>query len=190
MLKKIKSINPIMLFLLTIIIVGILSGILYYLLQNENVRDNMLFEFNKIDFIKRGFNYYHIYAILVIYLLSYTIIGFIPLLFYLYYLSLSLGLSMTLFILNYGFLGFLYGFLYFILTKFIFLVCILYLIYISIIISIKIIKCIKDKNNNNFLNIFKLNIKRFLIVLGVIIVNEVFTYYIGIRILKWFLFLL
>ncbi len=134
MIKMISNNKKYLIFVGIILLIGFISGIIYYNLLTNSIKEsisNTIINYN-------NFRYNGIIKDLIITSLllvtSFFIIG-IPLsLFYLFYEGLSLGLVFNIFLVNFKFNGLLYSLIYFLINKF--LVLFIMVFFIKKIISI------------------------------------------------------
>lgn len=134
MIKMISSNKKYLIFVGIILLIGFVSGIIYYNLLTTSIKESISLTIINYN----NFRYNSIIKDLIITSLllvtSFFIIG-IPLsLFYLFYEGLSLGLVFNIFLVNFKFNGLLYSLIYFLINKF--LVLFIMVFFIKKIISI------------------------------------------------------
>ncbi len=191
-MKKRTSLNKIIIFNISLLIISIVFGIVYYLLLGENKKNDILLDIENLNniLIYNKFNIKYIIIIFIIYTLSISVIGVPFILFYLFFEGFSIGFLIIPIITNNGLLGLIYYFIYLILFKIILLSILIYLSYLSITNTFKLINTLINSSNESFIKTFKYNIIRFGICLIIIIINETIIYFIFNKVLLFFKFLL
>lgn len=169
------------LFLFILFIFGMVTGILFYFKQDVTLRDELvhslegLFQ-NNVFPIKNIF-----YHFLLLLLLCFTIFCFLALpifVCYIFFEGLSIGFIVPIFLSLFKINAALYFLLYFVLVKLVYLVF-LFLFFVKILSFTKTyIVCLKNKNYS-----FLANLKYILLFVGLILVNDLFVYFVSNRIL-------
>lgn len=186
--------KTLIIFLLSIFIIGFIFGILYYVQQNDVIKEGIKEGLNtyKINISEIKINYFieHIFLLSAIFLLSYTIIGNVLSIFYLFYEGLLFGFSSALFIANFKISGLFYNIISFIFTKLLFIIAIITISIIALKITKKIIYTILSKKGESFYELIRFNILKLVIIITIIIISDIFIYFLGHKILSLFSFLL
>ncbi len=189
-LKKNKNI---FMFLLFIFIIGFIFGIIYYFklpqITKNGINDNLLEITKNLKTIHLNYFFYHNIIFLLIFFLSFTVIFFPIILFYLFYEGVTLGFSFIIFLASFKISGLFFAIILFLLTKMIYIIFIFYMIFNSYnICKIMIVLILKKNNNINLM--FKIFFQRLIIILLFISIYNIFLYFFGSKILYLFKFLL
>ncbi len=191
---SIKEHKYIYLLLSLILLIGIIVGIIYYFKQSSstiNILNTEISNYkNILENIKTTNILFHLGIIIIITLLSFTIIGYPFILFYLFYEGMAVGFLVTSFIKVYSLGGFIYSLIFIVISKFIYLIIIIYLANNSFNLTKKVFGIITNKNKEAINNTLKLNFFRLIIAITITIINDLLIYYLGLKILKLFIFLL
>lgn len=188
-----KKNNLVVFFLITIFILGIVFGIVYYFklpkLIKTGIGENLLEISKNIKNSHLNYFLFHNIIFLLIFFLSYTTILFPIILFYLFYEGVSLGFSFIIFTSSFKISGFFYALVLFIFTKLIYLLFIFYLTYNSYLIVKNMIYLFSKKTS--VYNIpFKKYFKRLIVLIICMFIYDLFIYFWGNKILYYFKFLL
>ena len=109
--------KTIIIFLLCIFIIGTIFGAFYYIKQSDVIKSGIKEGLTtyKVTIGKTNINLFveHIFLLSAIFLLSYTMIGNVISIFYLFYEGIILGFSTAIFIANYKFSGLIFNFISF-----------------------------------------------------------------------------
>ena len=189
-------------FLITIITLGILSGIilsniLSYTDKNEvgeviknylnNLRENSNTDYikNLIHSLTTNFSYLFLYIIL-----SFSIIGVFlnPIL--LYFKSFIVGFSIGIFISIYSFKGIIPAIVYVLPHELINIIVYLLLSFYGMLLSIKLFKTIFFKKEINFSFFLKKYLKMILFASSILLLSSLYEAFLGENVMKIFTFLL
>lgn len=183
-MKNIKE-NAIVRFVVALLIVGFITGLLFYLLYRPDVM-NEIVEFKNLS----GHQNIYLHSIFLIsaaFILSITVVGLPILAFILFYEGMSIGFTLAAFLSAYSFKGLLFYVLFSIVTKMILLTAFLYFVIVSISYVFKFLDGLISKNNEGIMRAIVKELYRFLIVLGVIILNATIVTLIGDKLIGLFL---
>ena len=172
-------------FLLIFLFLGIIIGIVVYLKCTQDIKSNidltLATTINNIGDVKQNHILIHLLIISLIIILSSFIVGFIPLTIYYIYEGASIGFLFSA-LLHYKNIKGIYYFLVFTITnKLIYLILLSYIFYLTY-------KYIKIFINNHY-KIVNLNgyMLRTSITLLIILLNDIFLYYYGNKIIAIFI---
>ena len=181
------------LFLSIIFVIGLILGIFFLIYLDEASKDILYLNINEWLQEMNNTNInnilLHIVILSSLFLLSIFLIGIPFVLFFAFYNGFSIAFTVTSLTFIFGIKGLLYGLIYVIITKGI------YLFFLSIIIvsllrlSINILKRIFNKEDVNK-EILTLLLKRILICIGIILINDIILYFFGTNIITIFNFLI
>lgn len=189
MLKKyFKRHKYLLLFLLSLFIIGIASGIILYNIMPEINRTSLTINLDNLkeQLLNNHLNNIsiHLFILLIISLLSITIIGYLIGLFYLFYLGMSIGFTLTFLIKEYALKGLFFSITYNLIFKLIYII-------IIIIILIKLFDIVKNiigfiiyKKDLNLLNNFSHNYLSIIVLIIMNLLNDLFLTYTETFILK------
>ncbi len=189
-------------FLLTIILIGFLSGIILANILSYNDKKELI-EITEKYFIniKNGteINYFSnllsifstnfLYLVIII-IFSLSIIGVILNPFILYFKSFIIGFSMGIILITYGFLGIPFSIFYIFPHQILNLIVYLLLSFHGINLSIKLFKALFLKKQINFQLIIKKYFKIVLISAIILIITTLYETYLADFIMKLFTFLI
>ena len=156
-------------FITIIFFIAIMSGSIFTLTLNDTDTNivseffsNYLENINKINYINSFVNSLisNIFVVMIIWLLSYSIIGLPIIILIFFYKSFIIGFSISGIIINYKIKGLLMAFLYIFPHQILFILALLYLLVFSVIMSINLFNAvfkhenIRFSSNNNLIIIF------------------------------------
>lgn len=188
------SINKkIYLFLGIIFAIGLVLGIIFLIYLDESSKDILFLNINEWfqGIEKSNINNIisHIIILSSLFLLSIFIIGIPLVLFFVFYNGFSLGFTLMTLISIFGIKGLLYGLIYIIITKGIYLFFLTIMIVSLLKMSINILKRLFSKETLSKDNL-SLLIKRILFCIGIIFINDIILYFFGTKLITIFNFLL
>ena len=175
MLKYFGKHKKYLLFVLIVLIIGFSFGLIYFLMQNSDIKNTIIKSLNNSFSYEYNAILKDLIIMSIILVLSFFFIG-IPLgIFYLFYESLSLGFMLMSFLFTYSFKGIFIFLMYFTINKLLFLILLIF--YIQKIINIgrlvigfiiyKKDNLIKDKLIANFIS--SLYIIIFVLILNIVL---------------------
>ena len=156
-------------FITIIFFIAIMSGSIFTLTLNDTDTNivseffsNYLENIDKINYINSFVNSLisNIFVVMIIWLLSYSIIGLPIIILIFFYKSFIIGFSISGIIINYKIKGLLMAFLYIFPHQILFILALLYLLVFSVIMSINLFYAvfkhenIRFSSNNNLIIIF------------------------------------
>lgn len=192
-LKWTSSNKTLLKFLISLLFIGIITGIIVYIKQPSIIKTSIINELDLLDITlkeARQNNFiYHLIIFSIIILLSLSVVGLPIMIFYLFYEGISAGFLIASFFHYKKVPGLFYAGIFTLINKLIFYLIIIYLIIGTIRYSKKMIISFKTKNNLIQEHVFLMFIKN---IFGLIIMllYDVFLFYLGNKILAYFLFLL
>lgn len=176
------------LFLGIIFGIGIISGIFYFSFLSGDDKNIIISSitnfFNDLSNIKINFIGTHLIILPLLWVLSLIVIGIPLALFYLFYNGFLIGFTMSNFVLVAHFKGFIFGLIYVLITKVIFLFFLLIFIISTIRIGLIVLKKEKLKKEK----IYVLS-KRVLLCFILILINDLILYFLGDNLINVFNFL-
>ena len=183
---KLKN-NFLVRFIVALFLFGIAIGIVVYFSFKPNL--NACIEQFKNSVIVNHNNTFllNILVISGIFLLSLFVIGMPLIIFYIFYVGLSVGYTLGVFISLYGFNGALFYLLFFIVVKLIFILLVLLFSFLSIRFSYKLVKNIIEKNIQKIYELIIEHFLRFGIVLVICIVNSFIIYLVSHKLISLFI---
>lgn len=181
-------------FILTLIIIGLITGIIFYLNLSKETKESIitaLIQVNdNISTTRQNNIIFHLFIISIFVLSSLTLILFPITLFYLFYEILSYGFILTYYLSNFKLGGLIYSIIYFILNKALFLIILIYISLISYKLITKIIKSLTKKDNISVRELYQNYFSKILISTIIMLCFDIFTYFFANKILSLFQFLL
>ena len=134
MLKYLKKHQKYLFFVLFIIIIGFSCGLIYFLIQDNTIKNDIITSLNNSFSLKYNAILKDLISLSIILVLSFFVIG-LPLgLFYLFYEGLSVGFMLLSFLYAYSFKGFIFFLFYFLINKLLFFILLIF--YLRKIINI------------------------------------------------------
>lgn len=181
MIKKyFKRHAVILTFLSVIFLISIIVGIILYLKSSNETKQyiNQLFQNFKDELLNNNINniYKHLIILLLLFILSFTAIGYLLGVAYLFYEGMSISYSISALCANYALKGFAFGIIYNMFFKFIFII-----LYIFILLKLfDLVKILLDKvifkNNINFKGNIKRIVYSVLFIILIIFINDIIIY--------------
>ena len=189
--KKYSKVCNLMFFIISI---GITLGLIISMFLNKEIAASIYdYFYNTINNYNSNIISNILYPVIVysvLFILSLTIIGiFIPFL-ALFIENMSIGLILGILLKNIGFNGLLFGVIYFIFTKLLYTIFLLYLILNFYKFIISFISSLKNKNNTSIYNLYSKIIVKVLFSILVITIYNLIGIFIIPKIIKLFIFLL
>ncbi|MBD8924165.1 hypothetical protein EGR52_12355 [bacterium] len=185
------SINKKIYVLLSVIlIIGISLGIVFLIMQDEAYKEILYLNIN--EYIQGNNNInnilIHLVSLSTIFLMSLFVIGIPLVIFFLFYNGFSIGFTICSLTNIFGIKGLLYGIIYILISKGIF---ILFLIIFSVTLF-KIIKELIDVfiNKSNNKDMLVLLIKKALLCVLIIFINDIILYFGGVKLINLFNFII
>jgi len=189
--KKYSKVCNLMFFIISI---GITLGLIISMFLNKEIAASIYdYFYNTINNYNSNIISNILYPVIVysvLFILSLTIIGiFIPFL-ALFIENMSIGLILGILLKNIGLNGLLFGVIYFIFNKLIYILFLLYLILNFYKFIISFIFFLKNKNNTSIYNLYSKIIVKVLFSILVITIYNLIGIFIIPKIIKLFIFLL
>ena len=185
-------IKKIYLLIIAFLVIGVICGIIFLNIASEDAKEIIFLNIN--NYILNMSNNHvnnillHLIVLSSLVISSFFIIGIPISMFYLFYNGFSIGFIVSSFINIFGINGFIYGLIYVIITKGLFIILCsiltIYLIKISKLIIDKVVNKISIKDKIYYLLI------KCIIIIGIVLLIDVLLYFFGIPILNIFKFLL
>ena len=185
-------IKKLYLLMITFIVIGIVCGTIFLNVASEDAKEIIFLNIN--NYIQNMNNNHvnniilHLIVLSSLVMSTFFIIGVPISMFYLFYNGFSIGFTINSFINIFGINGFIYGLIYILITKGLFIVLFtllnIYLIRISKLIIDKIVNRISIKDKIYYLLI------RCIIIISIVLLFDVLLYFFGIPLLNIFKFLI
>lgn len=180
------------LFISIVLIIGIIIGIVFVTMLDESSKEILFLNINEflqnIDKSNMEVLVMHLVILSTLLVTSIILLGGPLIIFFLLYNGFTIGFIISSITCIFGIKGLLFGLIYVIISKLIFLI-------LLIIISVnlfKIVKCIIDyivyKKNNK--ELFTTYIKRCIIFISIVILNDIILYFWGLKLVNVFNFLI
>lgn len=175
-----------------ILVIGIITGVVFVIMLDEATKEILFLNINEFlqNFSNMSINSGIIHLIMLssLLILSVFLIGGPLVLFFMFYNGFSIGFIISSLTCIFGIKGILYGVIYVIISK---LVYVVLLILFSVNLF-KIVKCIIDlivykKSNKESIIIF---IKRSVVFIGMILLNDIILLFCGGKLVNLFNFLI
>ena len=181
------------LFLSIIFVIGLILGVIFLIYLDEASKDILFLNIN--EWLQRISNsninniVLHIIMLSAMFLLSIFLIGIPFVLFFAFYNGFSVGFTVTSLTSIFGIKGLLYGIIYVIITKGIYLFFLSIIIVSLLRVSLIILKSIFNKENIDKEKLALL-LKKNLICIAIILINDIILYFWGTNLITIFNFLL
>lgn len=188
--KWLKSNRSIIKFLVMLFITSILVGIYLYLskekLIKESINTELIKMINNLDITRQNNILNHLLIMIVISVLSLTIIGLPVILIYFLYEGVSIGFLLSSFI-NYSLIkGMLFGTIFIIISKIIYITILIYLLTNTLKYTKSFLKRLKTTKNELIIN----QVIKILFCITITLINDIILYFIGNKIITIFKFIL
>ena len=179
-------------FLSIILVIGIITGVVFVIMLDEATKEILFLNINEFlqNFSNMSINSGIIHLIMLssLLILSVFLIGGPLVLFFMFYNGFSIGFIISSLTCIFGIKGILYGVIYVIISKLIYVV----LLILFSVNLFKIVRCIIDiivykKSNKESIIIF---IKRSVVFIGMILLNDIILLFCGGKLVNLFNFLI
>lgn len=188
--KWLKSNRSIIKFLVMLFITSILVGIYLYLskekLIKESINTELIKMINNLDITRQNNILNHLLIMIVISVLSLTIIGLPIILIYFLYEGVSIGFLLSSFINYSPIKGMLFGTIFIIISKIIYIAILIYLLTNTLKYTKSFLKRLKMTKNELIIN----QVIKILFCITITLINDIILYFIGNKIITIFKFIL
>ena len=188
--KWLKSNRSIIKFLLMIFITSILVGIYLYLSKEKLIRESINTELikmiNNLDITRQNNILNHLLIMIVLSVLSLTIIGLPIILIYFLYEGVSIGFLLSSFINYSPIKGMLFGTIFIIISKIIYITILIYLLTNTLKYTKNFLKRLKMAKNELIIN----QVIKISFCTTITLINDIILYFIGNKIITIFKFIL
>lgn len=188
--KWLKSNRSIIKFLVMLFITSILVGIYLYLskekLIKESINTELIKMINNLDITRQNNILNHLLIMIVISVLSLTIIGLPLILIYFLYEGVSIGFLLSSFINYSPIKGMLFGTIFIIISKIIYITILIYLLTNTLKYTKSFLKRLKMAKNELIIN----QVIKILFCITITLINDIILYFIGNKIITIFKFML
>lgn len=188
--KWLKSNRSIIKFLVMLFITSILVGIYLYLskekLIKESINTELIKMINNLDITRQNNILNHLLIMIVISVLSLTIIGLPVILIYFLYEGVSIGFLLSSFINYSPIKGMLFGTIFIIISKIIYIAILIYLLTNTLKYTKSFLKRLKMTKNELIIN----QVIKILFCITITLINDIILYFIGNKIITIFKFIL
>ncbi len=188
--KWLKSNRSIIKFLVMLFITSILVGIYLYLskekLIKESINTELIKMINNLDITRQNNILNHLLIMIVISVLSLTIIGLPVILIYFLYEGVSIGFLLSSFINYSPIKGMLFGTIFIIISKIIYITILIYLLTNTLKYTKSFLKRLKMTKNELIIN----QVIKILFCITITLINDIILYFIGNKIITIFKFIL
>lgn len=188
--KWLKSNRSIIKFLVMLFITSILVGIYLYLskekLIKESINTELIKMINNLDITRQNNILNHLLIMIVISVLSLTIIGLPVILIYFLYEGVSIGFLLSSFINYSPIKGMLFGTIFIIISKIIYIAILIYLLTNTLKYTKSFLKRLKMTKNELIIN----QVIKIIFCITITLINDIILYFIGNKIITIFKFIL
>lgn len=188
--KWLKSNRSIIKFLLMLFITSILVGIYLYLSKEKLIRESINTELikmiNNLDITRQNNILNHLLIMIVLSVLSLTIIGLPIILIYFLYEGVSIGFLLSSFINYSPIKGMLFGTIFIIISKIIYITILIYLLTNTLKYAKNFLKRLKMAKNELIIN----QVLKISFCTTITLINDIILYFIGNKIITIFKFIL
>ena len=188
--KWLKSNRSIIKFLLMLFITSILVGIYLYLSKEKLIRESINTELikmiNNLDITRQNNILNHLLIMIVLSILSLTIIGLPIILIYFLYEGVSIGFLLSSFINYSPIKGMLFGTIFIIISKIIYITILIYLLTNTLKYTKNFLKRLKMAKNELIIN----QVIKISFCTTITLINDIILYFIGNKIITIFKFIL
>ena len=180
------------LFMSIVLVIGIITGVVFVIMLDEATKEILFLNINNFlqSFGESNISILvqHLVILSTLLILSIFLIGGPLVIFFMFYNGFTIGFIISSLTCIFGIKGMLFGVLYVIVSKLVFVV-------LFIIFSVnlfKIVKCVIDylvykKSNKESLVMF---MKRSIVFIGIIMISDIILYFWGVKLINIFNFLI
>ena len=180
------------LFMSIVLVIGIITGVVFVIMLDEATKEILFLNINNFlqSFGESNISILvqHLVILSTLLILSIFLIGGPLVIFFMFYNGFTIGFIISSITCIFGIKGMLFGVLYVIVSKLVFVV-------LFIIFSVnlfKIVKCVIDylvykKSNKESLVMF---MKRSIVFIGIIMISDIILYFWGVKLINIFNFLI
>ncbi len=180
------------LFMGIVLVIGIITGVVFVIMLDEATKEILFLNINNFlqsfDASNISILMQHLVILSTLLILSIFLIGGPLVIFFMFYNGFTIGFIISSITCIFGIKGMLFGVLYVIISKLVFVV-------LFIIFSVnlfKIVKCVIDylvykKSNKESLIMF---MKRSIVFIGIIMISDIILYFGGVKLINIFNFLI
>lgn len=180
------------LFMSIVLVIGIITGVVFVIMLDEATKEILFLNINNFlqsfDESNISILVQHLVILSTLLILSIFLIGGPLVIFFMFYNGFTIGFIISSITCIFGIKGMLFGVLYVIVSKLVFVV-------LFIIFSVnlfKIVKCVIDylvykKSNKESLVMF---MKRSIVFIGIIMISDIILYFGGVKLINIFNFLI
>lgn len=188
--KWIKSNRSIIKFLLMLLIISTLIGIYFYLSKEKIIKESINTELIKmidnLNITRQNNIINHLLILIILSVLSLTIIGLPIIIIYFIYEGISIGFLLSSFINYSPIKGFLFGSIFIIISKTIYILILIYLLTNTLKYTKSFIKRLKISKNDIITN----QLAKTIFCITIILINDIILYFLGNKIILLFKFIL
>lgn len=188
--KWIKSNRSIIKFLLMLLIISTLIGIYFYLSKEKIIKESINTELIKmidnLNITKQNNIINHLLILIILSVLSLTIIGLPIIIIYFIYEGISIGFLLSSFINYSPIKGFLFGSIFIIISKTIYILILIYLLTNTLKYTKSFAKRLKTSKNDIITN----QLTKAVFCITIILINDIILYFLGNKIILLFKFIL
>lgn len=179
-------------FMSIILVIGFIIGIVFVVLLDEATKEILFLNINEVlqnfSYVNTNGLIIHLVILSSLLILSMFLIGGPLVLFFMFYNGFSIGFIISGLTCIFGIKGILFGSIYVIIYKLLFLI----MLVVFSVNLFKIIKCVIDRivyknNNKESLVVF---IKRSVIFIGIVLILDIILYFVGGKLVNLFNFLI
>ena len=184
----------IIIFLVVLFLIGIILGFVIFYKQNDIMKSSIGLELdnfvNLVKNTKQNQILYHLIIVSGLFLLNFTVVGWLFNLFYFFYEGCSIGFSLAMFLFKFKVGGLFFGIAFNLLVKFIFVAVLFYITMVGVNVIKKMVGSVVLAKNEISYMFLKRHALILGIVLGIVLIYDMFWYFLGNKILGLFVFLL
>ena len=179
-------------FMSIILVIGFIVGIVFVVLLDEATKEILFLNINEVlqnfSYVNTNDLIIHLVILSSLLILSMFLIGGPLVLFFMFYNGFSIGFIISSLTYIFGIKGILFGSIYVIIYKLLFLI----MLVVFSVNLFKIIKCVIDRivNKNNNKESLVVFIKRSVIFIGIVLILDIILYFVGGKLVNLFNFLI
>ena len=182
-------------FMSIILVIGFIVGIVFVVLLDEATKEILFLNINEVlqnfSYVNTNDLIIHLVILSSLLILSMFLIGgpfVLFFLFFMFYNGFSIGFIISSLTCIFGIKGILFGSIYVIIYKLLFLI----MLVVFSVNLFKIIKCVIDRivNKNNNKESLVVFIKRSVIFIGIVLILDIILYFVGGKLVNLFNFLI
>lgn len=184
---KILKNNNLVKFVVTLFFIGVLIGMIFFFVSRPDLSGNIGTFKELVSSTHQNTFLSSLVLISGIFVLSITVIGLPAIIFYIFYEGIAIGYTFASFIFLYHLKGGIFYLLFFVVSKLVYIVLVLYFAIQAIKYVSKFLDCFFSKNREELSRTIVIHLYRFGILFGATLLNSTIIYFLSNKIISLFI---